>query len=70
MYATGAASDQAARLAEVHKRLRLWRQDSYLAGIREAAALDRLPVPERQAFLKLWAEVDELLRKTAKAGRD
>jgi serine/threonine protein kinase/tetratricopeptide (TPR) repeat protein len=66
VYAAVAASGEATKLAAVNQRLQRWRKDSDLAAIREAAALDRLPGTEREAFMKLWAEVHELLRKTAK----
>jgi tetratricopeptide (TPR) repeat protein/tRNA A-37 threonylcarbamoyl transferase component Bud32 len=37
-----------------------WQRDPALAGLREEAALSRLPTAEREACRKLWAEVDEL----------
>jgi WD40 repeat protein/serine/threonine protein kinase len=36
------------------------KQDSTLSGIREAAALAKLPADEQRAFAQLWADVDAL----------
>jgi tetratricopeptide (TPR) repeat protein len=43
--------------------LRDWQQDSDLAGLRDAATLDKLPAEERAACEKLWADVAALLKK-------
>ena len=43
-----------------------WKQDPDLAGIRDGAALMKLPAPEQKAFAQLWADVASLL-KTAEA---
>ena len=40
-----------------------WQQDTDLAGIRDAAALTKLPVDEHKAFTQLWADVAALLKK-------
>ena len=40
-----------------------WQQDSDLAGVRDAAALEKLPAEERAACEKLWADVAALLKK-------
>ena len=42
-----------------------WREDSDLAGIRDADALSKLPPDERAAFTQLWIGVVELLKKAA-----
>jgi tetratricopeptide (TPR) repeat protein len=47
--------------------LRHWQQDSALAGIRDKAALDKLPAREHKAFAQLWSDVAALLAKTAAA---
>jgi serine/threonine-protein kinase len=47
----------------VRRALRHWQGDPDLAGLREAAALARLPAGERQACQKLWADVDALLHR-------
>ena len=41
----------------------LWRQDSALAGIRDAKALEKLSPDEREAFAQLWAEVEALFKE-------
>jgi len=46
------------------EELRRWRLDPHLAGVRDPAGLDALPEAERQAWRKLWHEVDELLKPT------
>ena len=45
------------------QRLRQWRPDSDLAGIRDATALAKLPPAERAACAQLWIDVAALLRK-------
>jgi tetratricopeptide (TPR) repeat protein len=47
----------------VRQRLRHWQQDKDLAGIRDQAALAKLPAEERKAFAQLWADVAALLKK-------
>jgi tetratricopeptide (TPR) repeat protein len=42
-------------------QLRHWKQDTDLAGIRDAAAIQALPEEEREACRALWADVDALL---------
>ena len=42
-----------------------WQKDSDLAGIRDAAALAKLPAEEQKALTQLWADVAELLKKAA-----
>jgi serine/threonine protein kinase/Flp pilus assembly protein TadD len=49
---------QAARQALKH-----WQQDPDLAGLRERAALAKLPQGERNEWTKLWAEVATLLKQ-------
>jgi len=51
--------------AIVQQTLSHWQKDADLAGMREAAALAKLPAEERAACHALWAEVAELLKKTA-----
>jgi serine/threonine-protein kinase len=45
--------------------LQHWKQDSDLAGVREADALARLPEGERKAWQALWTEVDAKLKRAA-----
>jgi tetratricopeptide (TPR) repeat protein len=48
----------------VRQRLLDWQGDPSLAGLRDPAALARLPASEQQACKQLWAEVQALLAKT------
>jgi hypothetical protein len=43
--------------------LQHWQQDTDLAGLRDGAAVARLPADERQACQQLWADVAELLKQ-------
>src|SRR5262249_50342757 len=47
--------------AVVQKVLKLWQQDSRLGGVRDAAALAKLPQAERPEWQRLWADVETLL---------
>jgi tetratricopeptide (TPR) repeat protein len=40
-----------------------WQKDTALAGIRDTAALAKLPAEEQKAFAQLWSEVAALLKK-------
>jgi hypothetical protein len=40
-----------------------WQKDADLAGIRDPEALKKLPVEERDACVRLWADVAALLKK-------
>jgi tetratricopeptide (TPR) repeat protein len=44
--------------------LRHWKVDTDLAGLRDPAAVDSLPEPDRMACRALWAEVDALLKSS------
>jgi tetratricopeptide (TPR) repeat protein len=46
---------------EVRRALAHWRRDADLAGVREPAALAKLPADERREWEKLWADVAALL---------
>jgi WD40 repeat protein/tetratricopeptide (TPR) repeat protein len=50
--------------AAVQRALKHWQQDTDLAGLRDPAALEKLPAEERAACAKLWADVAALLKKT------
>jgi serine/threonine-protein kinase len=55
----GQAEDRvAARQALQH-----WQKDEDLAGLREEAALEKLPQAERAAYAKLWQDVAALVRQ-------
>ena len=56
---TGKPADRDA----VQQALRYWQKDPDLAGIRDAAALAKLPAEERAACEKLWADAAALLEK-------
>jgi hypothetical protein len=43
--------------------LQRWLRDPYFAGVREADALSRLPVAERQAWQMLWADVADTVAR-------
>jgi serine/threonine protein kinase/tetratricopeptide (TPR) repeat protein len=47
----------------VVKALTHWKGDADLAGIRDDAALAKLPEQERAAFKRLWTDVDALLTR-------
>jgi hypothetical protein len=55
------AESNAARQALAHRL-----QDTDLAGVRDKAALDKLPEDERMAWQKLWAETEALLKSAEK----
>jgi eukaryotic-like serine/threonine-protein kinase len=57
-----ARQGNAAFKTEIGKRLMHWRGDPDLASVRDSAALDRLPEPERATWRDLWGRVDELLK--------
>jgi tetratricopeptide (TPR) repeat protein len=47
----------------ISKTLQHWKADPDLAGLRDRAALDKLPGDEQNAYRALWAEVNALLMK-------
>jgi eukaryotic-like serine/threonine-protein kinase len=49
--------------AGVAATLRHWKEDSDLAGIRDAVSLTKLPESESKPWQALWADVDRLLRR-------
>jgi hypothetical protein len=50
------------------KILRHWQANPDLAGVRDAAALAKLPEAERAAWTRLWADVQALLAKAGGKG--
>jgi tetratricopeptide (TPR) repeat protein len=50
--------------AMVSKRLESWFKDAALAGVREDAALGKLPSVEREAWRALWRDAQSLLART------
>ncbi len=55
--------------AAVQQTLSHWKEDTDLAGVRDAAALEKLPESERADWQKLWADVDALLKKVSDGGQ-
>jgi tetratricopeptide (TPR) repeat protein len=51
--------------ALVHRTMQYWLADSELAPVRDAAAVERLPPEERDAWNRVWADVRELRDRTA-----
>jgi serine/threonine-protein kinase len=47
----------------VRQSLAHWQQDADLAPVRDRAALDRLPDDERDAWRRMWADVQALLKQ-------
>jgi superkiller protein 3 len=62
-------SGQPADRAAVQQALRHWQKDRDLAGLRDKAALDKLPAQEQKAFARLWADVAALLKKAQKQAK-
>jgi serine/threonine-protein kinase len=54
-------SDDSKARAAARRALQHWQRDSDLAGLRDDAALAKLPEAERQACRQLWAEVQKRL---------
>lgn len=48
---------------EIQQTLQHWNNDADLAGVRDADALAKLPESEREAWRKLWTDVDALSAK-------
>ena len=59
-----AAGARGTNLSLVQKTLRSWQRDDAFAGIREQAALARLPQAERQEWSGFWSDVDNWLQKS------
>ncbi len=60
MAAMARGGDRSAVVAQ----LRYWKKDRWLAGLRDPKNLARLPRAEQADCRRLWAEVDDLLRRT------
>jgi serine/threonine-protein kinase len=60
-------ADNATDRPRVRQKMQHWRRDPDLAGVRDAAALDKLPEAERAEWQKFWSEVAELLKRTEEA---
>jgi Tfp pilus assembly protein PilF len=57
-------ADNTADRPRLRQKMQHWQQDSDFAGVRDAAALAKLPEAERAAWQKLWADVADLLKRT------
>jgi eukaryotic-like serine/threonine-protein kinase len=55
--------------AAAAKTVKHWQEDTDLAGVRDKDALAKLPADEQDAWRKLWADVDALLKKTGDGGQ-
>jgi tetratricopeptide (TPR) repeat protein len=51
--------------AAVQRVLRAWKRDAHLVGVRDPAALAQLTPAEREAWQKLWQEVDAVLAQVS-----
>ncbi len=49
---------------KIQQKLHYWQSDADLSSVRDKDALAKLPEDERQAWQKLWADVDALLKRT------
>jgi hypothetical protein len=58
---------QAADRQATRKIVRYWESDTDLAGVRDGAALQKLPAEEQEAWRQLWADVAQLLKKADSA---
>jgi hypothetical protein len=57
------ASGKSGASTDVRQWLHYWQTDTDLAGVRDSAALAKLPADERAAWERLWADVAALLKK-------
>jgi tetratricopeptide (TPR) repeat protein len=62
----GTPADRAA----VQQQMQRWQKDTALAGIRDPAALAKLPEAERETCRKLWADVEALLARVKPKGKE
>jgi Tfp pilus assembly protein PilF len=63
LHANRLDSGQPADRREVQQQLQIWLAAAPLAGVRGAAAIDKLPAEERAGWAKLWAEAEALRQK-------
>jgi hypothetical protein len=57
-----------ARKQAVSKTLIHWKEDTNLSGIRDEAALEKLPEGEQEVFRSLWWDVESLLKRAEEGG--
>jgi tetratricopeptide (TPR) repeat protein len=60
LYTKQRESDKPADHVAAQQSLSQWQRDPDLAGLRDKAALDKLPAEEQKAFAQLWADVAAL----------
>jgi serine/threonine protein kinase/Flp pilus assembly protein TadD len=60
---------KAEQRTQVQQVLRHWQRDPDLAGVRDPAALAKLPEADRAEWQKLWADVAALLKKAETGGK-
>jgi len=65
LHARRLETGQPAERGAVQPALRHWQQDRDLAGLRDTAALAKLPAEEQEAWTQLWADVAALVKKAA-----
>lgn len=69
-WAKQAEGGKAEQRTQVQQALRHWQQDTDLAGVRDAAAVAKLPEAERAGWQKLWADAAALLKKAEASGKE
>jgi hypothetical protein len=63
----GRALERPATREQARASLELIQRDPALAGVREEAALSKLPKADRAAFRQLWTNVADLLKRAVEA---
>src|SRR5262245_60205535 len=59
-------TDNPERAGAIEKSLQNLLDDAQLSSVRDAKALDTLPREEREAWLKLWSDVRDLMARAGK----
>jgi serine/threonine-protein kinase len=59
------AEEGAQPRAAVRRILAHWQKDPDLAGVRDPAALEKLPKEEREAWKELWADIEAARKEAA-----
>jgi hypothetical protein len=62
LWAKQADSQKVDERAMVVQKLKHWQEDAALAGVRDTEAMAKLPSGEQEAFKKLWADVEAVLK--------
>jgi serine/threonine-protein kinase len=69
LWSNQAQKATSAARAAVQKTLQHWQKDANLAGVRDGAALEKLPEGERGEWNKLWSDVAALRKKCAESSK-